>query len=162
MIHAHGGDVMITARLFAGLILASALAACGGEPAATPTSTANATATSADPAPPANTAAPAATAAATTGTGPLDGLWRCKMNGDIPIGTLTFTGGHYAFQTTNTAWEPNPNTSDGAGEVRFEETFVLPQSGPLKDKFEVTGAFGDGSFINFNTNLGLLFGCRRP
>lgn len=96
------------------------------------------------------------------GTGPLDGTWRCKMNGDIPLGTLTFTGGHYVFQTTNTAWEPNPNSSDGSGEVRFEETFVLPQSGPLKDKFEVTGAFGDGSFVNFNTNGGLLFGCRKP
>lgn len=96
------------------------------------------------------------------GTGPLDGMWRCKMNGDIPLGTLTFTGGHYVFQTTNTAWEPNPNSSDGSGEVRFEETFVLPQSGPLKDQFEVTGAFGDGSFINFNTNGGLLFGCRKP
>jgi hypothetical protein len=95
-------------------------------------------------------------------TGPLDGLWRCKMNGDIPLGTLAFTGGNYTFQTTNTAWEPNPNASDGSGTVTFEETFVLPQTGPLKDAFAVTGAFGDGSFINFNTDLGMMFGCRRP
>jgi len=84
------------------------------------------------------------------------------MNGAIPLGTLTFTGGHYVFQTTNTAWHPSPNTSDGQGEVRFEENFVLPQNGPLKDSFKVTGAFGDGSFINFNNDGGTLFGCRRP
>ncbi len=100
--------------------------------------------------------------AASTGSGPLDGIWRCKMNGDIPLGTLEFAGGNYTFRTTNTAWEPNPNPSDGSGAVTFEETFVLPQTGPLKDEFGVTGAFGDGSFVNFNTNLGLLFGCRRP
>jgi len=96
------------------------------------------------------------------GAGPLDGIWRCKMNGDIPLGTLDFKGERYTFKTTNTAWEPNPNAADGSGEVRFEETFVLPQSGPLKDSFEVTGAYGDGSFINFNTDQGVLFGCRRP
>lgn len=149
---------MIVARLAAGMITAGVLAACGGEPAGVPAGEAAAATTQAAPAPPSNTAA----TGKGIGNGPLDGLWRCKMNGDIPLGTLTFTGGHYVFQTTNTAWQPNPNTSDGQGEVRFEENFVLPQSGPLKDSFKVTGAFGDGSFINFNTNLGLMFGCRRP
>lgn len=108
------------------------------------------------------TAAAASPAAAATGTGPLDGIWQCKMNGAIPLGTLTFAGGAYTFQTTNTAWEPTPNSSDGAGTVTFEDTFVLPIDGPLVTSFKVTGAFGDGSFINFNNNGGLLFGCRRP
>lgn len=153
---------MIVARLAAGMTIAGVLAACGGEPAGVPTGEAAAGTTQAAPAPPSNPAATGTGIGTGNGTGPLDGLWRCKMNGDIPLGTLTFTGGHYVFQTTNTAWQPNPNTSDGQGEVRFEENFVLPQSGPLKDSFKVTGAFGDGSFINFNTNLGLMFGCRRP
>ena len=153
---------MAASKLVWGFMLAATLGACGGEPAA-PAATDAATpakeaGSAADPA----TGATPAVAAASTGAGPLDGVWRCKMNGDIPLGTLTFTGGDYVFQTTNAAWEPNPNPSDGSGAVRFEETFVLPQSGPLKDSFEVTGAFGDGSFINFNTSLGMMFGCRRP
>lgn len=151
---------MSGSRFVFGMIMAGALGACGGEPQSGATTDA-AAATPAET-PPAVEAAASTAAPASSGTGPLDGLWRCKMNGDIPIGTLAFTGGAYVFQTTNTAWEPNPNSSDGAGEVRFEENFILPQSGPLKDSFEVTGAFGDGSFINFNTNMGILFGCRRP
>jgi hypothetical protein len=134
------------------------LAACGGDmPAGT------------DPAGGSATPASAATAdmtpsaaGASTQTGPLDGVWRCKMNGDIPLGTLSFAGSAYQFRTTNTAWELNPNPSDGDGTVRFEDTFLLPVDGPLKDEFAVTGAFGDGSFINFNTDLGMMFGCRRP
>jgi hypothetical protein len=141
---------MAASKLVWGFMLAATLGACGGEPAAPAATDAS------------TPAEEAGSAAAPTGAGPLDGLWRCKMTGDIPLGTLTFTGGDYVFQTTNTAWEPNPNPSDGSGAVRFEENFVLPQSGPLKDSFEVTGAFGDGSFINFNTNLGMMFGCRRP
>lgn len=112
------------------------------------------------------TAAPAVTAptvaTADAQTGPLDGVWRCKMNGDIPLRAISFAGSAYQFRTTNTAWEANPNPSDGDGKVRFEDTFVLPVDGPLKDEFAVTGAFGDGSFINFNTDLGMMFGCRRP
>lgn len=150
---------MAASKLILGFMCAATLAACGGESAAPPANeVANETTEAGAPVDQATATPPVAT----TGTGPLDGLWRCKMNGDIPLGTLAFTGGAYTFQTTNTAWEPNPNSSDGSGEVRFEETFILPQSGPLKDEFEVTGAFGDGSFINFNTNLGILFGCRRP
>lgn len=147
---------MAASKLVWGFMLAATLGACSGETAAPAANDAAALAGEAGAQ--ADTATPAPPASA----GPLDGIWRCKMNGDIPLGTLAFTGGAYTFQTTNTAWEPNPNSSDGSGEVRFEETFILPQSGPLKDEFEVTGAFGDGSFINFNTNLGILFGCRRP
>jgi len=149
-----------------GLAVAAVLAAACGEqaggPATTPAEIASPAASEAAAPETASPGDAPQIAATPAGAGPLDGLWRCKMNGDIPIGTLDFTGGAYTFQTTNTAWEPNPNTSDGSGMVRFEETFILPQSGPLKDKFEVTGAFGDGSFINFNTNLGMMFGCRRP
>lgn len=157
---------MAAAKVVVGFLLAGTLAACNAEAPQAPATGAEAGAET-GAAEPANAAAATpdvtpATGAAPTGTGPLDGLWRCKMNGDIPLGTLTFTGGAYVFQTTNTAWEPNPNSSDGSGQVRFEENFILPQSGPLKDSFEVTGAFGDGTFINFNTNLGMMFGCRRP
>jgi hypothetical protein len=152
---------MTVSRFIFGAVMAAALGACGGQPSA------DITGDTASTAPPGEATADAeasasAAAPASTGAGPLDGLWRCKMNGDIPLGTLTFTGGAYVFQTTNTGWEPNPNKADGSGQVRFEENFILPQSGPLKDSFEVTGAFGDGSFINFNTNLGMMFGCRRP
>lgn len=161
---------MAASKIIVGFVLAGTLAACGGQ---TPAPADAASAGEIDTAPTAATQADApptagslastiATGAAPTAAGPLDGLWRCKIIGDIPIGTLTFTGGSYVFQTTNTAWEPNPNPSDGAGTVTFNENFVLPETGPLKDEFEVTGAFGDGSFINFNNNLGMLFGCRRP
>jgi hypothetical protein len=144
----------------AAIILA---AACGAETGATSTAQGGEpAAATAGPAQPASVAAVEPAPPAAAETGPIDGLWRCKMNGDIPLGTLSFAGGAYTFQTTNTAWEPNPNPSDGSGTVRFEENFVLPVDGPLKTEFEVTGAFGDGSFINFNTNLGILFGCRRP
>lgn len=152
---------MTVSRFIFGAVMAAALGACGGEPSADITGDPAATAPPGEATAGAEASASAA-APASTGAGPLDGLWRCKMNGDIPLGTLTFTGGAYVFQTTNTGWEPNPNKADGSGQVRFEENFILPQSGPLKDSFEVTGAFGDGSFINFNTNLGMMFGCRRP
>lgn len=146
---------MATSKIILGFILAGTLAACGGKqaPAAGGGAQADATATE---------TAPAATQPAAAAAGPVDGVWRCKMVGDIPLGTLTFTGRSYVFQTTNTAWEPNPNTSDGPGTVKFDENFILPETGPLKDEFTVTGAFSDGSFINFNNNLGNLFGCRRP
>ncbi len=152
---------MAASKIILGFILAGTMAACGGgeQPPAAGDATAPGGGAQADQPPP---AAEAAAQPAATGAGPLDGVWRCKMNGDIPLGTLTFTGGSYVFQTTNTAWEPNPNSSDGSGMVTFNENFILPDTGPLKDKFEVTGAFGDGSFINFNTNLGMMFGCRRP
>lgn len=152
---------MAMSKVVLGFVLAGTLAACSGEqaPAAgdatAPGGAAQADATTTDGAPAAAQTFPAT-------AGPVDGVWRCKMNGDIPLGTLTFTGGSYVFQTTNTAWEPNPNPSDGSGTVTFNENFILPDTGPLKDEFEVTGAFGDGSFINFNTNLGMMFGCRRP
>lgn len=149
-------------RTAATALVAILVAACSPQAPPAPTGETAAGPATEAATPAAETASAAPPAAAATGTGPLDGLWRCKMNGDIPIGTLTFAGGAYTFQTTNTAWEPNPNSSDGSGNVRFEETFILPVDGPLKTKFEVTGAFGDGSFINFNTNGGLLFGCRRP
>jgi len=143
---------MAGAKVVYGFIAAATLAACGGEPAASSDAAA----------PSASSPEPEQAAAVATTAGPIDGVWRCKMVGDIPLGTLTFTGGAYVFQTTNAAWEPNPNKSDGAGNVTFNETFALPVDGPLKSEFAVTGAFGDGNFINWNNNLGMLFGCRRP
>ncbi len=153
---------MAASKLVWGFMVAATLAACGGE--ATAPAANDAAGQTAEASTQAAPDAIGATAPATapTGTGPIDGVWRCKMNGDIPLGTLTFAGGQYTFQTTNTAWEANPNPSDGSGTVTFEDTFVLPLDGPLKTEFGVTGAFGDGSFINFNTNLGMMFGCRRP
>lgn len=153
---------MAASKLVWGFMCAATLAACGGETAAPASNEAAVQSPEADAPAALDAASEPAPAAAPTGTGPVDGIWRCKMNGDIPLGTLTFAGGQYTFQTTNTAWEPNPNPSDGSGTVTFEDTFVLPQDGPLKTEFGVTGAFGDGSFINFNTNLGMMFGCRRP
>jgi hypothetical protein len=149
---------MAASKIVWGFMCAATLAACGGETAAPAAGDQTAEAA----APEATVVATTPPAAAPTGTGPIDGIWRCKMNGDIPLGTLTFAGGQYTFETTNTAWEPNPNPSDGSGTVTFNETYVLPQDGPLKTEFAVTGAFGDGSFINFNTDLGMMFGCRRP
>ena len=146
---------MAGAKIVFGFMAAATLAACGGEQAAPVAAVPGETATAAPPEPSAPAPSPAA-------AGPIDGVWRCKMVGDIPLGTLTFSGGAYTFQTTNTAWEPNPNKSDGAGTVTFNETFASPVDGPLKSEFAVTGAFGDGSFINWNNNLGMLFGCRRP
>ena len=89
-------------------------------------------------------------------------MYRCKLIGDIAFGTIEFKGGSYTFQTTDTAWRPKPNSSDGSGSVRYDTNYILPETGPLKDKFEVTGAFSDGSFINFNNNSGHLFTCDRP
>ena len=144
---------MAGAKIVFGFMAAATLAACSGEQSSPVV---------AAPGEMTTPVAPEQPAAAPATAGPIDGVWRCKMVGDIPLGTLTFSGGAYTFQTTNTAWEPNPNKSDGAGTVTFNETFALPVDGPLKSEFAVTGAFGDGSFINWNNNLGMLFGCRRP
>ena len=143
------GDLpeMTIQRMMIAAAVASIAAACGG-PAV-------------DIAAPATEEAVQPTSAAAA-AGPIDGVWRCKMVGDIPLGTLNFAGGAYVLQNTNSAWEPTPNASDGSGSVTFDENFALPIDGPLKSQFEVTGAFGDGTFINWNNNGGMLFGCRRP
>lgn len=150
-----GGDSLKAPLL--GIACALALTACN-EATADNAPPANETATVDAAGPQATTQPPTARQAQ---TGPLDGEWRCKINGDIPIGLITFTGGHYSFRTTTPSWKLNPNQSDGDGVVEFTgDGYILPQTGPLKDGFEVTGAHSD-TVINWNNNLGALMSCQR-
>lgn len=87
-----------------------------------------------------------------------DGVWKCAITGDIPIGLVTITGNSYQFQSTNAAWEPTDDASNGGGSLDYDGSYLWPGSGPLKDDFEVTGFLKD-RLLNWNNSNGLLMSC---
>jgi hypothetical protein len=87
-----------------------------------------------------------------------DGVWKCNITGDIPIGLVTIAGNSYQFQSTNTVWEPTDDASNGSGSLDYDGSYLWPSSGPLKDDFEVTAFLKDG-LLNWNNNSGLLMSC---
>lgn len=88
----------------------------------------------------------------------VDGVWACKANGDIPLGLLEISGDTYSFQTTNTAWEPVDNKSNGSGALSYEGSRIQPVDGPLLDSFEVYGEAENGVLYWYN-DAGALMGC---
>ena len=96
--------------------------------------------------------------AATAAHASPDGVWECKANGDIPLGLLTIDGASYEYQTTNTAWEPKDDASNGSGELAYEGDLIVPTTGPLLTDFEVNGA-EEAGVLFWNNSFGTLFGC---
>jgi hypothetical protein len=110
-------------------------------------------------------AALALVATALPGTGAqaaeLDGTWRCMLNGNIPLGVVTISGDAYALRSTDVAWRPKPNRSDGDGRLTIAGATLTPVSGPLLTQFEVVGTLS-GPQITWNNARGALFACRKP
>ncbi|MBX3575586.1 MAG: hypothetical protein KF723_00145 [Rhizobiaceae bacterium] len=67
--------------------------------------------------------------------------WRCKMSGDIPIGTLTVSGSSYEFVVAkNTVWDIKPgDPGNGSGEYAENGNVITPLSGPLLTVYQVVG-----------------------
>lgn len=76
-----------------------------------------------------------------------DARWRCKMNGDIPMGTLTVSGSSYQFVVArNSLWEQKPgDPGNGSGEYSESGNVVTPLSGPLATVYKVIGETAPGT-----------------
>lgn len=96
-----------------------------------------------------------------------DARWRCKMNGDIPMGTLTVSGSSYTFSVAkNSTWEEKAgDPGNGSGQYSESGNRITPTSGPLTAHYGVVGETSpgtDGSPVIFfsNASSGLaLFAC---
>jgi hypothetical protein len=75
----------------------------------------------------------------------LDGVWRCKSSGNIPIALLTISGSSYRMQAvSNTLWAPKPNdSSNGNGSLNVRGSSVAAVSGPLADIYGSSGTYYD-------------------
>lgn len=117
---------------------------------------------------------PTAAEAAQTARSP-NGTWRCKAQGDIPIGILTVSGAGYRFQAVrNTAWDPKPGDGlNGSGALRRSGTTLTPTSGPLVTRGRIiSGYFGETSdpwsgrydYIDFSNepDANYFLRCHRP
>jgi hypothetical protein len=93
----------------------------------------------------------------------VDGEWRCKANGDIPIGLVRISGADYVYTMTDVAFVPVANDANGSGTLSVEGAAVRPLDGPLADDFGVVGEiWGDGGgIITWSTADGALMECRR-
>lgn len=93
--------------------------------------------------------------------------WRCKMNGDIPLGTLTVSGSSYRFSVArNSVWDEKAgDPGNGSGEYQESGNAIVPLSGPLATHYKVQGEQSpgtDGTPVLFFANQadGLaLFAC---
>lgn len=79
-----------------------------------------------------------------------DGEWKCIANGNIPIATLSVSGGSYDIETSD--------GGSGSGKLRFEGGSIIPQSGPLADDFVVVGSL-QNSVLYWNNSSGTLMAC---
>lgn len=92
----------------------------------------------------------------------VDGVWRCSMIGDIPLGILEISGGGYAFTATDTSWNPIVDTANGNGTLSADGATLTPNDGPLLTEFGVMGTVsGDENSISWNNDAGALMGCKR-
>jgi hypothetical protein len=75
----------------------------------------------------------------------LDGVWRCKASGNIPIALLTISGSSYKMQAvSNSLWAPKPNdSSNGSGSLNIKGNSVTAASGPLADIYGISGTYCD-------------------
>lgn len=95
--------------------------------------------------------------------------WRCKMNGDIPLGTLTVSGSSYQFSVArNSAWDEKAgDPGNGSGSFTESGNSITPVSGPLVTVYGVRGEQSPGTdgfpvlfFANKSNGLA-LFACWR-
>lgn len=97
------------------------------------------------------------------------GNWRCRAQGNIPVGLLTITGGAYKYQAVrNTAWAPKPgDASTGSGGFSAAGEKLAITSGPLRTKMGAkTGYYGyagPDEYMDFynDPNSAYLLRCHR-
>jgi hypothetical protein len=88
-----------------------------------------------------------------------DGTYRCKANGDIPIGVLTLSGSNYEFAVTRTTdFAPAQDPANGGGELEIGGGVLRPLSGPLLTKYAVVGGM-EGDVVFWNNRSGTLMAC---
>ncbi len=74
------------------------------------------------------------------------GSWHCKLNGDIPLGTLTIEadGSYEMVVAKNSTWERKEGDSgNGTGLLNVNGSMLTPVSGPLSEVYEVVGGYSD-------------------
>lgn len=102
----------------------------------------------------------------TGGAALIAGDWRCKAQGDIPIGILKVkASGAYEFVVVkNSLWDPKPGDSgNGKGKLGAPEGLMKPLSGPLVDTYEILDIARAesewGVRIYLNNDYGSLMHC---
>jgi hypothetical protein len=96
-----------------------------------------------------------------------DARWRCKMNGDIPMGTLTVSDSSYRFVVAkNSLWDEKAgDPGNGSGQYQESGNVVTPVSGPLATHYKVIGETTpatDGSPVIYFADMAAgfaLFAC---
>lgn len=100
----------------------------------------------------------------------LDGVWKCKASGNIPIALVTISGDSYEKQAVkNSVWAPKANdSSNGSGSLSINGNTVTSTSGPLADLYGAVGSYcgeGDsgcsGESLMLNSTINIPLGCWR-
>ena len=101
-----------------------------------------------------------------TGAALIADEWRCKAQGDIPIGLLKVSpSGAYEFVVVkNTLWELKPGDSgNGKGQLGAPEGQMKPLNGPLVTAYEIVDIARAesewGVRIYLNNDYGSLMHC---
>ena len=73
----------------------------------------------------------------------VDGLWKCKASGNIPIALLTVSGENYTMQAVkNTLWEPKgQDSSNGSGTLKLSGAGFTAVSGPLAEVYGAVASY---------------------
>lgn len=72
--------------------------------------------------------------------------WHCKLNGNIPLGTLIIdaAGNYEMIVAANSTWAPKPgDRGNGSGQLQIEGDILTPVSGPLRDVYQVVGGYSE-------------------
>lgn len=92
--------------------------------------------------------------------------WHCKLNDNIPLGTLTIAsdGSYEMVVAANSTWaRKDGDPGNGSGQLSIDGDILTPVSGPLLDVYEVVGGYRDVDrrYIGWgNNSVGLgLFAC---
>lgn len=83
--------------------------------------------------------------------------WHCKLNGNIPLGTLTIdaAGNYDMVVAANSNWDrKDDDPGNGTGLLAIEGNTLTPTSGPLLDVYEVVGSYSEEHrrFIGWGNN----------
>lgn len=72
--------------------------------------------------------------------------WHCKLNGNIPLGTLTIdaAGNYEMVVAANSNWDKKEgDRGNGTGMLTIAGDTLTPTSGPLLDVYEVVGGYSE-------------------